>query len=1700
MDNTVTGFSVDDHKDQIEQFSIDTQTVTAPVAPEVLEQRAFKASVGFKGLNKTQQEIYEDMLQNGEAGIRQEGAAQNDVEKQEKKKSVLNTIALNRKTVTPEDVKYITERYKELDKPTNPDTAIEELFAHEYMQKLYDYSENNPESRFADITKYKTQQVSEEVNARSPLVARNEIVLKKLQEAVSAEQAQTTFGWGLDFAKNLSGIYSEFKLRGQNPNTGFFDAGPLGSNLDRQRREWMLKPIDEFRAEFGPAMDKLIQDNPQIAKQFLQAMLGQSSLDMGATNAVTGLTLFGIPTGVTAGVVKGASRRILGAAESAADKRILSKGVTTSVDSDEGIARKAAADMAAGAAEQPVTPATMAAAAGDASEAAVKAATVTATKELSGNAEDFIRQSVDSLTRNFKVQIDNIRENVGKTLSRESLTRLELAYQSSIDNLVNKIENRIRVQRLPVTAAVEDAMRAIQSEQKALYNTGLDNTILDVSRPFLNPVTNTWHTELLIGKATGELFEDPRTAKNFADSMGLADAKVQQQGGGFYLSVIKPLNETGDAARSWNLKHSKAVEPDGSIKSWVSRLRNPDDIVGAFHRENRKAATYGVNSFLELFKEESKYISGLAQAYRKGNLKLSDVDGRVLNPIYNWSPNKDITNARSLKDRWRQFKEMLDVAQHMTDKDGKVGKWFDSPLELEDFYQTHFKRMPDGDEIQAYFAFRRMAEMDAVLRDLSLYRYKSRVGVEQHKFKLRDKDGNVTESEFIEGIQQRNFPGGSDSIYIMGKTADEDLVIEGGAESLLKGGQTSIEKHNQLQKAVDAGELRVIRIYAPESNPLAEFSSKLVDNSGNPKRIRYVIAPAVETKSLSFEQLPRRGGGHIEYDYKYYIKQAKMRAETTGVEGGVKTFQRWYEGDSTIMPIELRAMGKDIAEKLDNVRELLRVGKKDEAKEFARANLPMEWKVINGWFNHSFDPVTGKKHPPLLNKDERIQVVESGRNIIDMDNSLQEKYGVTLKDGTKQGSDAKQYNVQFTQERDSVGSATIQNYGTATQPIYRMAPVNTINPIASMDRALSRIASSTFMDDYKIYAMESWLQNARDSLKFRPGELESAPFYHFQNPVWKADVIAENKAQLLAQHKAIQMLIGTPSKTDTFLHSVAQRLVDSAYEGSRPYLLAPAYALEKATDGATFLRSATFHAALGLFSPAQLAVQLQTYVTIGSLSPRSVISGTLGAMLTGLSRLNRNPAILDALDKIASTMYIPGLNRYKPGEFKEALKLYDDIGFGKVAGEYAMHDNVYKNQVFRHMGQDFLDAGLVFFRGGEKSSRAGAFHTAYLEFRNKFPTRKIDDAAKNEILQRADDLTVNMSRASSSMLHTGPLQFPMQFLAYQFRLMELFWGKRLGETTAERMATRARMFAIYSGLYGISTSFGITGMPFADSIRKYATENGYITGDSPALDTLFQGLPAAMGALITGGGDIRKGIWYNVGDRFGTGGFENIRDILMADEPFWKILTGATGSKLSGVWEAKDPFIATMMSGIRADDKAFKIKPEHFVEIFKEASSVNSIWRTAMAINTGKWVSKKGVPMENISPLDAIFRGVTGLQSQEASELHLKTGSLKSQRELEKWGEQKAIQELRRAYRAIDEGNRSQGEDYLSNAYAYLHIAGIRPEDMGKIVSRANKGFENLLTTVNYDYYVRKAPSEEFMKRSKLYERYRQLQNYRQGE
>ncbi len=1736
-------------------------TPASPLPPDQAKNRTDKAYLGLsKVTGDTYKDIYNHMASATEDEYRQQAASKIDFQRSMARDQALTDWASKKGApLTAEEAIRVIDPFTR-GGTTDPRDVIEKTYSAEYVSAANTaaaYMKNTIlDSAILEMpdTTAKTKEKASELLTKMELA-------RTLKENVENDiSSQGWLPWAADQAKMMLQPYNEIKMRGLNPAVGVVSGGVLlGENIKEQADRLFDLPYPEYKAGLTKIVDGLRKDNPTLAAQFLDYVVGQSTRGRVLDNIFTAI----MPADYV-GLAKTPSliRRIdLHNRTNKAFKDI----VKSSEQVGKDVPAKAVAEEGAGNVEQ----------------AAVTRASDNITRTLDGTLNP-VQDIKEKLTSNFRLDGDVFDSNPGN-LSRESLTRMKDAFYSRGNNLYETIINALRVNRTPIPLASEDALKAYQSAARNDFP-GIDNSILDISSPKHEPVTNTYHVAFTFGNRDGRLFADEATAVQYAKDHGFADPRVlkaegtvevqpaaykgsktdlrtksrleesipgterlmarerakaynktlakevrdaareqfklakeyladqkkaleevnkkvtlgdaviEQNGLGFTFKVIRPYKETDDVVRSWLINKDEGGKFYGEGASSASRegfggwknsvlgwIRGADDTLAFNESMQRKVAVYTQSLLKEWAKDDAQIIENLANNFKW------------------YKPQTWLGKLLSNKEVFQQWNDTLKFAKTADDPaTGEKGYFFKTPGELENHYQNYYKRFPTPMETEAYFAHVRLIEADRVLSEIAEFRNRSRLGTEQHQIFVQQGKTRIA-SGFFDGIHQQEFPRGDDNVIVMGGQLGEEKVYN------LQ--HIPTKDRQKLEQAVKEGRQRVIRIYDPDSNPLKSLS----DIAGS-KRIRYVITNSSETKPLDFNHVNRRGGGHFDVDADFFIKQANMVDESTGLYPDLASkFRRIYRGDTTLMPIANRVMGADIVKRMNKINKLMANGQEDLAKTES-AGLGIDWNELSGWYKPSRDK-DGKVVAPRINPNEPFYVVSRNKKIFDIDKSLEERHGGLFKDGTKSGSDALQFKVAYNEVRDSGNLKTLKDEGTQGNPLYKYVSADYVDPIPTMNRALNRAINSTFMDDYKIHAVEHWLTEAIPHLKASESEVRSSPFYHFNTAsdkgAFKPDTPESIRWNLLSNRYKINQFVGTPSSMDTAIHGLTQLLADNLYKKFGPTetasafgkaaTIVPLWMLDKVKSPVSAIRSFAFNAKLGVFAIPQFIVQAQTYTTIAALNPRQAMAGTYAYMLHSWSRINSHPEVLASMDRYASKMRMFG-SSWKPGEWLEARKELARTGFEHVGGEHAIADDAMQYKTIKNEWNNFLSAGQVFFREGEKASRIGAYYTAFKEWRDLNPVKVITDADRQRILQKADLLTVNMSRASSSALHGGVLSLTTQFLSYQLRMAELFFGKRIGETTAERTLARARLMTMYAAMYGAPSALGITGYPFGDSIREHAINNGYQIGDKFLSSLLMEGIPAMSLAMITGKGDFQKGNFYNIGDRYGSQGFTQIRESLRTDKTMWSIFGGAGVNSIVNTMSNLDPFWKSAKYLMSDDEEGntFKLKVNDFVNLFNEVSTVDATTRWYRALNTGRWVTKNGQYVDDVSAGNATFMAmITGTKPQQQDDVF----AIKNIKDAEKgiWkNAQKAItRDYQRGIEAADANDPETANVYFNRVRARMIIDNIPLDMRAEILSNASRGYEKTIDTSQRYWATKSVPAGEEQGRLDSYTKYLQLQDKR---
>lgn len=1183
------------------------------------------------------------------------------------------------------------------------------------------------------------------------------------------------------------------------------------------------------------------------------------------------------------------------------------------------------------------------------------------------------------------------------------------------------------------------------------------------------------------------------TTNKFENPLTEESARIEQQGLGFHIVVTKPLDETTPyvrdnliGARQSSVSNVNTSRLTSTANAIIGLIRNPYDTLSAAENENRVKATFGQVKYINAIKQE---IASVEDIY-KG--MLGDRNVVLEKPV---SYMRTVTGAnRIVADR---FTRALEASQTLPDpKTALPGYYMKTPAEIQHFWESNFHAPASFKEQQAYLAVGRLDHFDHILRQSASYMYKVRLGVEKWHF-ITNEENSTTISPRFDAKQ----------IKIAPSDASEDVTaIHDSTGRVVYWHQMSPKTKKEFREKVEQGKFTGLEIYDPEKRPL-----NLLDEDGNRLRVRYVFSNVMKSEPLTYDQIGYRGGGHWDYDYENSVKQPIIRNQWVG-----NRFQHIYEDDSTFGFVANRAMGEQFAKNMNEVARLIRAKDITGAKAYAATHFDIEWKDLYAGFRPAKNPTTGEIQPPRFSTDPRqeFRVVPKGRSIKDLDKELELKYTKihpktgkilsTFVDGTKHGSLARNFQVAYSQPRESYDMKEPVNVGSVDKPFYQFRPAKLTDPITTLTRSMNRIVNSTYMDSVKIASAEHWLQENKGLIDATLSEIRSSPFYYFNEGKFK-----NNPNTILQQVNArtnrykIQQFLGTPSTIDSAIHGVKQALSDALYEAGRDTaiavldkklpakvatvvkapLVAPEWLLDRIHNPVDFLRGMTYHLTLGLFVPKQMVVQSMAYTTIfGLAGMKYATAGSFAALMHQWTRVSRNPEIVSMMDRRAT------LFGWKVGEFTEATKLLDKTSFGHIGNEISLDNGLHKESFFRNDAKAFMDKGQRFFNEGNLHVRYGAFFTAFKEFRDKNPVMKIGPIEEGKILYRANYFNALMTRDANTVLNKGLVGVPFQFYDYMKKMADVFWSKNIGETPSQRAYVRARMFLLYAMLGGAAGATGVTGLPFGDTIRKHAIAgdlpgqtDAYFPGDKLWSTLLMEGPTSTFLSAIIGGGDMSKGTFYNFNNRFNPNGLQVLRDVVQTDPTFWKILLGAMGSTVANEIGSLSGFVNAMHSMIEGDPakEAWPLKMDDWLAPLQNVSSWSDGKKLYYGLAYGKWLDRHGAQVSDVSKPDAVFRILSGLTDQRIDDMYLKELTMKDRKVIYDEADHEYQEQRRMAERAAMDGDKEQADDYNKRAIFALTSRNVPTELWAKIMAKDAQINTDTIKQLDERYYRKLVPTNK---------------------
>lgn len=1474
------------------------------------------------------------------------------------------------------------------------------ILEKKFANKYVDDFRNKP----SDVLSSEDQNVvNEDLDVAASIIARKEYAQTLLEDL---DSRQKNMGWGetiVTYGEQFIPFLSWANTSNAIKDQKFGGFLP-GSNLREQVQYLYLLPPDQFKSALSQAVNDIAKSNILDAKTFAQAVISFSTSDEYLNNVFGLLDIADVAT--------------LGGS-------LALKGVKRGVQATSGAARASGTRAAATAASE--APSEVAKAVKDAVKGLEgaepdlnkilthqgkidEAGTYTALTRLK---EDFTRVDPNHRVAELKSKVasifnpDVLGDSIG-TLSRESADRILLHARESAaalrEAMLVPTVGRLTDQAL--TVGLEGAKATIKRE----FN-HFNDSILDIDYVSRQPsMASTYEINVKVAKPDQTLFENRNQAYFFAKEQYKlldSDYRIEQQGTGFYINITRTLDETQDAVRDVMVDTANST-PTGLANSLAGWVRTADDLIDPFSRGQRKAVQSLANEMHRYGKSVGESIGTLRKESRNKLNRLWEADRRYVDPAT-----------------------------------GKIGRFAKTLGEFEKNFRTVNNAAPTEAEAKAYFDAVALNDFDWFIRNYGVYRDKARTGVKEYTYSFETvdpKSGDISTTDIprFEGKIVEKLPDYSSTdpftVLVYDPTSKSHKFLK---STTLTDGDKQL-----LDGLTGENGFKAIEVY----QVLMNRPFKKVTGSDEP--VNFVLLKDYQESRLSWDQLPYQPGGHKVTASKFYVKQPVM---STGMDQ-----RKVYMGDKAVFGFETQAEAAKYAQRMEEARKIMLNG--GDLKGYLSRNLPFSDKQFRQFFEETVDPATGERIPPTFLKTERFVNVSSGRKTVDDYRDI-----AFEQDATRSPyGNYPLFDKEFTTSRDP-DLWTVKELGSELNPVYKLDTARTLDPLVTLNRSMRNIMTDRAMNDYRISSIEKFATEFQDVMTVSRDEFLRSPMEYLEN--LPLDAKNSNKDKLAAAKnsaRAIKSFIGTNTELGKQIRWAQEKAQNLVYNnlGQTSSDFVSENLLGSIPDPARFMRSVAFHTKLGLFNPVQLFVQGQGLAHAMAIA--GPVNGTVGAAAGGLfsiARLNKNPQILDRLGSIYAT-----LTRSSKKEFIESWQEMRKTGWDNVEGEVAFKDDVTDPKVFTSGFGQFLDKGTIFFKETERLLRQSAWHMAYREFRKENPDKMIGNLERMRILERADLLTLNMTRASNASWQQGLFSVPTQFFAFQARLAEQMLGKRLTQ------AEKRRAILMYSTLYGVPVGAGtVTAVyPWYQEVREQAIARGVNVDD-----TWVQAFHNGMLSVILEG---VTGTEYNVAERLGPGGISIVKELIDGDKTLNDFVFGASGSILGDIIGSLDPLVGHLSDLFNGTNNYEGLLVEDFMNASKEISSLNSAFRVYMAAKTGEYISKKGTYIGDTTTFDSLVAAITGLTPVEMSDAFVKGNILKDMSEDKKELTKKITNDVRRGLRAAKDQDFDLMESYFRRSSAMIEAGGFTPQERSQLMNNALSG-QSVMEVINRDWF-RKGPQQ----------------------
>lgn len=1156
----------------------------------------------------------------------------------------------------------------------------------------------------------------------------------------------------------------------------------------------------------------------------------------------------------------------------------------------------------------------------------------------------------------FSGEIKNLRELGNSVPSISDPMRLlqgaenvpQASYTRLKDALFNRAElmQRFLLEPNLVDRATPDELIQYKDILRADYvrdNPSIQKNIIDVSIDDPD-IGNVYNARVTFGMRDGTLFSSEKAAENYWKRWikGTDEYKIVQEGQGFKIEVTKPVDE----GRIFT-----------DIKLGTTQ-RTPESL----------ATSFG-------WWRSPNYVVSEQQGLQRSTLTSTR---EMMNDIYETlvEPFKKLHKA-----------EVSELQELMVDNQ-KAQKYYETYGDFEVAFQQRFHKNPTPDQVDTYFAYVQLNDLDLVVRDLDWYKQKARQGLREIELSIGDSPKK------FEGKVIDDLPYGSNDPYWVS-------VIKDGKPSNPKYSKFLGEKDREAFAKLKADGYKVVQV--------ADQNFEIGDSAAG-----FLLVKDFKAGNLGVQNVGRKPGGHKILKYPYYVKQGRIKASNNG---------SFYRGDRTLWNFTSAKEAEDFLSVLETARQKV-LNRESDAMRYVRDNLPMSPRD----FMRAVKDGTIDLNVPFA-------VTKSGQRSLDTGvyQSLNNLHDVTRSEHNL----SQRVTGRFGGERSE---ADINLVRSEEDLKFHIQPAPVLSPLDALATASRDMLNTRLVNDYSLSTRDNFIREFGDILEGTKEEQAASGMSILTDPVFKSNADPKRVSYAKNVSRSYNNLLNHGTALDHKIEAWKEKLIEKAVPfakkfGPRGQQWVEDRMLSRVKDPGLYFRTAAFHMKLGMFNPTQYIKQANSVINVVS------ITGTNGLRSSALYPVIRsvmNTSSREVLERGGRIAESAGLMKSK--DFIESMTLLKKSGFQLVGGDVSYLDDLTAPEIRRtRVGQGwhtFLELGKTPFVEGERLVRLSAWNAAYMEKRAALGTKALTRTDEAEILRRAKVLIGNMTRESNAPWQKGYLGTVTQFFGYQARIMELFLGKELTRTE------KARLFVGYSAAYGVPTAVGsMTGViPVREILMDYMNANGWDTND-PAAKPFMDGLVSATAEFMFGQD-------YDVASTMGPGGLPTFYDLWKGDSEISELLAGASGSIMAETAMSTWPIIRGFMSEY-ADFEGgyYNLTPDDFLKPLRNISSVDSAAKLYNVWNFGVWASKNGTDIAKMDLPDGIVAALTGVTPESISQSFSQRNAVK----LDRTRVDKLIREFAKEYREVlkmEDGKTREAR--VREIKAQMILEGLTLRDMSK--------------------------------------------------